>query len=67
VLGVFHAVEGAVGDYDGGVVQKPVEDADGGGLLDSGVVELGEAQFIQGRPGAEDSTILPTVLSARPR
>jgi hypothetical protein len=33
VLGVFHAVGVAVGDDDGGVVQKPVEDVDGGGLL----------------------------------
>jgi hypothetical protein len=33
VLGVFHAVGLAVGDDDGGVVQEPVEDADGGGLL----------------------------------
>jgi hypothetical protein len=32
-LGVFHAVGLAVGDDDGGVVQEPVEDADGGGLL----------------------------------
>ena len=33
MLGVFHAVGVAVGDDDGGVVQEPVEDADGGGLL----------------------------------
>ena len=33
VVGVFHAVGVAVGDDDGGVVQEPVEDADGGGLL----------------------------------
>ena len=33
MFGVFHAVGVAVGDDDGGVVQKPIEDADGGGLL----------------------------------
>lgn len=30
VVGVFHAVRLAVGDDDGGVVQEPVEDGDGG-------------------------------------
>ena len=33
MLGVFHAVGLAVGDDDGGVVQEPVQDADGGGLF----------------------------------
>jgi hypothetical protein len=33
VLGILHSVGLAVGDDDGGVVQEPVEDADGGGLL----------------------------------
>ena len=33
MLGVPHAVGLAVGDDDGGVVQEPVEDADGGGVL----------------------------------
>ena len=33
VLGVLHAVGLAVGDDDGGVVQEPVQDADGGGSL----------------------------------
>ena len=79
MLGVLHSVGLAVGDDDGGVVQQPVEDADGGGLfgqesapllerpvradgqgsafvgagdepeqqLCSGVIERGEAQFIQ--------------------
>ena len=79
MLGVLHAVGLAVGDDDGGVVQEPVQDADGGGLLGkeaapfferpvradgqgsafvgagdepeqqlcSGVVERGEAQFVE--------------------
>ena len=33
MLGVLHAVGLAVGDDDGGVVQEPVQDADGGGVL----------------------------------
>ena len=33
MLGVFHAVGLAVGYDDGGVVQEPVQDADGGGLF----------------------------------
>ena len=31
--GVAHAVGLAAGDDDGGVVQEPVQDADGGGVL----------------------------------
>ena len=33
VLGLSHAVGFTVGDDDGGVVQEPVEHADGGGVL----------------------------------
>ena len=33
VFGLAHAIRLAVGDHDGGVVQQPVQDADGGGVF----------------------------------
>ena len=33
VIGLPHAVGVAAGDHDAGVVQQPVEQADGGGVL----------------------------------
>lgn len=38
--GVFHPVGFALGEHDGGVVQQPVQDADGGGVFGAEVTPL---------------------------
>ena len=78
--GLAHAVGLAAGDHGGGVVQEPVQEADGGGVFGEEPAPVLErpvrrdpegSTFVRCRDEAScrssASMLLPTVLSARAR